>query len=67
MHAHDATELAYKNGYEQGLKDAEKKNPMQLTIEDIANIISQCEAKNVVFNVQFFPMKKVNEATNNEV
>ena len=34
------------------------KKPMQLTINDIANLISQCEKMNVVCKIEFFPMKK---------
>ena len=43
------------------------KNPMQLTIKDIANLVSQCEKMGVVFNVQFFPIKKEEQdGTNND-
>lgn len=34
------------------------KNPMQLTIKDIANLVSQCKEMNVGCNIQFFPIEK---------
>ena len=34
------------------------KNPMPLTIKDIANLVSQCKEMNVGCNIQFFPIEK---------
>ena len=34
------------------------KNPMQLTIKDIAYLVSHCKEMNVGCNIQFFPIEK---------
>ena len=34
------------------------KKPMQLTIKDIAYLVSHCKEMNVGCNIQFFPIEK---------
>ena len=34
------------------------KNPMKLTIKDIAYLVSHCKEMNVGCNIQFFPIEK---------
>ena len=42
------------------------KDPMQLTIMDMATIISECEDRGVGCRIEFVPIKKEQENDSNE-